>query len=284
MNESWHIPRASLAGSSGNHTSSSSSSNSSNKSHSNPSTVSRNFKIANDSSSHHNNYNNNNNKKLSNIDRQRRADSRLTTAATALTMQHGPHRLDGRWRQSNHNNNNVKVNNTQHQQQQPKRGSHSSQGSSDSNNSSSQSISSGSLLLTAANLERFAEIHKKQNNHNNNNNRQQFLNSNYNTNLMLATMPSNLTKDAVISIEQQQQQNLDFVKTKDMDTVSMASSTHFTMVNGEGGPSRKTSGGGICSRGKQVTVLITTMSLLFLFVIIGMVYALELRAREMPKS
>lgn len=278
MNESWHIPRASLTGSGSGAGSGNNSSNSSHKSHSNPSTVSRNFKIANDSSS------SNNRKQIMNIDRhhhhhqqqqqQRRAD-------WADAMLHGTNRVDGRWRQPPnryvHNNNNQ-------QQQQPKRGSHSSQGSSDSHNSSFQSISSGSLLLTAANLERFAEIHKKQNNTNNPN--QGYLNSHYNTNLMLASsMPSSHltteTKDAVISIDQQ---NFDLVKTKDVDTISMASSTHFTMVNGEGGPSRKTQSSGICSRGKQVTVLITTMSLLFLLVIIGMVYALELRAREMPKS
>ncbi|XP_055909995.1 probable serine/threonine-protein kinase DDB_G0282963 isoform X2 [Eupeodes corollae] len=278
MNESWHIPRASLAGSSA----ATSSSNSSNKSHSNPSTVSRNFKIANDSYD-------GKKQKLQNIDRHRRAED----SKSMMLYHHGPgthhqhlqiHRQDGHWGSKTRtptSRNNVSSSNTQ----PPKRGSHSSQGSSDSNNSS-QSISSGSLLLTAANLERFAEIHKKQNNYNNNNNnnnnhKAEYLNSNYNMNLMLASMPSrNLSKDAVISIEQ----NLDFVKTtKDMDTVSMASSTHFTMVNGEGGPSRKTTGG-ICSRGKQVTVLITTMSLFFLLVIIGMVYALELRAREMPKS
>lgn len=279
MNESWHIPRPSLTGSG----SGSSSSNSSNKSHSNPSTVSRNFKtpIANDSSSY-----NKNKLSTSNNDRHLQHQQQRRTVMLHASAYN---QIDGRrWRQPHQQQKQIITSVHTQNQKQPKRGSHSSQGSSDSHNSSSQSISSGSLLLTAANLERFAEIHKKQNH-----NQQAYLNSNYNTNLMLASssLPSykhqesitTTNKDAVISIDQQH--NFDFVQnTKDVDTISMASSTHFTMVNGEGGPSRKTSGGGICSRGKQVTVLITTMSLLFLFVIIGMVYALELRAREMPKS
>ncbi|XP_016999801.2 sericin-2 isoform X2 [Drosophila takahashii] len=167
-----------------------------------------------------------------------------------------------------------------------KRGSRSSQGSSDSNNST-RSAASGSLLLTAANLERFAEIHKKQERHN------KMLMppsnpsaSNYNANLTLATSGN---RDAVIAIEGQQQPatevdpNLQYVKTKDLDTVSIASSMHFTMVNGEGGPPKKPKRG-LCDRGRQVTVLIVSMSTIFMLLIMGMVYALEMRARDMPKS
>lgn len=145
---------------------------------------------------------------------------------------------------------------------------------------SPQSAASGSLLLTAANLERFAEIHKKQERSN------KMLiqpssnpsSSNYNANLALA---SSNGKDAVIAIDGQQQladaeadPNLQYIKTKDLDTVSIASSMHFTMVNGEGGPPKKPKRG-LCDRGRQVTVLIVSMSTIFMLLIMGMVYALE---------
>ncbi|XP_052844396.1 uncharacterized protein LOC128257425 isoform X1 [Drosophila gunungcola] len=161
-----------------------------------------------------------------------------------------------------------------------KRGSRSSQGSSDSNNST-RSAASGSLLLTAANLERFAEIHKKQERHNKMLMPSNPSSSNYNANLTLAS-----GKDAVIAIEGQPEDvdpNLQYVKTKDLDTVSIASSMHFTMVNGEGGPPKKPKRG-LCDRGRQVTVLIVSMSTIFMLLIMGMVYALEMRARDMPKS
>ncbi|XP_016966440.1 uncharacterized protein LOC108035356 isoform X2 [Drosophila biarmipes] len=162
-----------------------------------------------------------------------------------------------------------------------KRGSRSSQGSSDSNNST-RSAASGSLLLTAANLERFAEIHKKQERHNKMLMPGHPTSSNYNANLTLAS-----GKDAVIAIEGQPpaevDPNLQYVKTKDLDTVSIASSMHFTMVNGEGGPPKKPKRG-LCDRGRQVTVLIVSMSTIFMLLIMGMVYALEMRARDMPKS
>ncbi|XP_043063652.1 rho GTPase-activating protein gacU isoform X2 [Drosophila ficusphila] len=162
-----------------------------------------------------------------------------------------------------------------------KRGSRSSQGSSDSNNST-RSAASGSLLLTAANLERFAEIHKKQERHNKMLMPGHPSSSNYNANLTLAT-----GQDAVITIDGQQPSevdpNLQYVKTKDLDTVSIASSMHFTMVNGEGGPPKKPKRG-LCDRGRQVTVLIVSMSTIFMLLIMGMVYALEMRARDMPKS
>jgi len=97
--------------------------------------------------------------------------------------------------------------------------------------------------------------------------------SNYNANLTLAS-----GKDAVIAIEGQQpaevDPNLQYVKTKDLDTVSIASSMHFTMVNGEGGPPKKPKRG-LCDRGRQVTVLIVSMSTIFMLLIMGMVYALE---------
>ena len=167
------------------------------------------------------------------------------------------------------------------------------------------------MLLTAANLERMAEIHKKQQQQQQQQNNRQLSitqhsnnTSVYNANLVqasrgyqLATIPSSQS-DIINEYQhqdqhhhqyqnQQQQQhqqreaavinidpNLNFIKTKDLDTVSIASSMHFTMVNGEAGANKKTKKG-LCDRGRQVTVLIVTMSTIFLLLIIGMVYALE---------
>uniref|UniRef100_A0A1A9W3F5 Uncharacterized protein n=1 Tax=Glossina brevipalpis TaxID=37001 RepID=A0A1A9W3F5_9MUSC len=197
-----------------------------------------------------------------------------------------------------------------------KRGSRSSQGSSDSN-SSTRSGASGSLLLTAANLERFAEIHKKQEKHLNTQlpqikspthlnetnllDMKTSINSSYKANLVqtskqpdhqLATIDIDKEKDyqepkliaqgtekCLIDVDP----NLNFIKTKDLDTVSIASSMHFTMINFETGANKKTKKG-LCDRGRQVTVLITSMSIIFLLLIMGMVYACEMRAREMPQS
>ncbi|XP_061388773.1 uncharacterized protein LOC133323887 [Musca vetustissima] len=155
-----------------------------------------------------------------------------------------------------------------------KRGSRSSQGSNDSNNST-RSAASGSLLLTAANLERMTEIQRKQEKQSRHNTRSP--NSVYSANLLHAA--ARQRDQQPIDIDP----NLNFIKTKDLDTVSIASSMHFTMVNGEAGANKKTKKG-LCDRGRQVTVLIISMSTIFLLLIMGMVYALEMRAREMPQS
>ncbi|KFB42199.1 hypothetical protein ZHAS_00009900 [Anopheles sinensis] len=64
------------------------------------------------------------------------------------------------------------------------------------------------------------------------------------------------------------------LKGKDPDSVSMASSTHFTMVNGIGGPQRVMKSG-ICSSGHQITILIVTMSIIFMIGICSAVFLLE---------
>ncbi|XP_073838435.1 uncharacterized protein isoform X2 [Musca autumnalis] len=196
-----------------------------------------------------------------------------------------------------------------------KRGSRSSQGSSDSNNST-RSAASGSLLLTAANLERMTEIQRKQDKqsrhntppstHNNLSRSHITPSSVYSANLLHAASASRdghklatiSGGDYVVDVDQPDNvaagggknaaaieidPNLNFIKTKDLDTVSIASSMHFTMVNGEAGANKKTKKG-LCDRGRQVTVLIISMSTIFLLLIMGMVYALEMRAREMPQS
>lgn len=137
------------------------------------------------------------------------------------------------------------------------------------------------MLLTAANLEQLAQIHKKtpilQ--------REQSNRLTYNTNITLNNSRTDnngserAANDTIISIDHHmiqhhlQQQRLQN-KTKDVDAMSMASSTHFTMVNGVGGPQRAIKDG-ICSRGHQITVLILTMSVIFLIGICGAVFMLE---------
>lgn len=61
---------------------------------------------------------------------------------------------------------------------------------------------------------------------------------------------------------------------KDIDSISMASSTHFTVVNGIGRPP-KVPKSGLCDRGHQITVLIVTMSIFFMIGISLAVYFME---------
>lgn len=62
--------------------------------------------------------------------------------------------------------------------------------------------------------------------------------------------------------------------TKDFDSMSMASSTHFTVVNGIGRPP-KVPKSSLCDRGHQITVLIVTMSMFFMIGISLAVYFME---------
>lgn len=172
-----------------------------------------------------------------------------------------------------------------------------------------QSASSGSFLLTAANLEQLAQIHTKNPlNHqfnyakqhrplyNANITLQQSPSAENNTEALAAgTAPTSIvspftvgaggggvggrtTSTSANDIEANPASIMDanylHVKTKDLDAMSMASSTHFTVVNGMGGPQRVPKDG-ICSRGHQITVLILTMSLMFLIGIAGAVFLLE---------
>ncbi|XP_034944152.1 uncharacterized protein [Chelonus insularis] len=65
---------------------------------------------------------------------------------------------------------------------------------------------------------------------------------------------------------------------KSMDTVSVASSTHFTVVNGLG-RSTITYKKSWCAR-HQLTVLVCTMSLLFMIGLLAGVLYMEMRARD----
>lgn len=146
-----------------------------------------------------------------------------------------------------------------------KRGSRSSQGSSDSE----QSIhSASSLLLTVANLENFAKIQER---HHASKILDNFAKIHkQHTSTIINIHPNNLFSSHYNK------------STKELDQLSMASSTHFTMVNGFGSMKRKKSSY-ICKRSRQVTILIITMSCLFLIGITTAVVLIELRNREMPR-
>lgn len=62
---------------------------------------------------------------------------------------------------------------------------------------------------------------------------------------------------------------------KDFDQVSIASSTHFTIVNGVGRANIKPKSNSLCRQGRQLTILIMTMSILFMIGIIGAIYLME---------
>lgn len=62
---------------------------------------------------------------------------------------------------------------------------------------------------------------------------------------------------------------------KDFDQVSIASSTHFTVVNGFGRANIKPKSNSLCRQGRQLTILIMTMSILFMIGIIGAIYLME---------
>lgn len=147
--------------------------------------------------------------------------------------------------------------------------------------------------MTAANLEQLAQIHK--------NMPPLPQRSTYNANITLnptgdgsdAIEPASLVccdaagnESIIIPIDHnmiqlhlQQQRLQNSNKTKDVDAMSLASSTHFTMVNGVGGPQRITKDG-LCSRGHQITVLILTMSMVFLIGICGAVFMLECKSYQ----
>lgn len=107
------------------------------------------------------------------------------------------------------------------------------------------------------------------NNNNNNNNDNNTNTSNYNYSSNQSIHVHNKTNQDYCD-----DANLNFIRTKDLDAVSAASSMHFTMVNVDTDNKRKHRKG-LCEHGRQVTVLIISMSIILLLLIVSMVYALE---------
>lgn len=130
------------------------------------------------------------------------------------------------------------------------RSSTSSQGSTSSNNST-QSTKSGTLLLTAANL---AQIQAEQES--------------------LGQKESNLQ----IYLEQNGGGFIPKSDKQEMDNVSIASSMHFTVVNVNHRP-QKIKSRSFCSK-HQLTILVISMSILFMIGIIAAIFCIEMRARR----
>ena len=180
-----------------------------------------------------------------------------------------------------------------------KRGSQSSQGSSSSNQSTHVSSfnfkfnhmdlsifslpklqsSASLLLLTVANLENFAKIQENKLPSVHTFNR-------YTTNITTNHLPPHpeATNSIANSIAEGDQMDtvipiselfhIRNLKAKDSDQLSIASSTHFTMVNGNHGPNKRKNKG-ICKRTNQISILITTMSMVFMVCILGAILFLE---------
>ena len=130
--------------------------------------------------------------------------------------------------------------------------------------------SASSLLLSVANLENFTKLQTKQP-----------PTSTY--------LSHDWQKDTSIAIDGTDSQigdrnkhlllnmtaiNANREKAKDFDQLSIASSTHFTVVNGFGRANIRKSNS-ICRDGRQITILIVTMSVFFMAGIIGAIFFME---------
>lgn len=144
--------------------------------------------------------------------------------------------------------------------------------------------------MTAANLENFAKIHQYKDSHNAARIEEEDLDcvqsarGTYATNILMhatRTLDKRIppiasgTDDITVDIPPDLFDTpKTFKKTKDFDSVSVASSTHFTVVNGIG-RQPKMPKSGLCDRGHQITVLIVTMSAVFMIGIVAAVYFME---------
>lgn len=117
-----------------------------------------------------------------------------------------------------------------------------------------QSTKSGTLLLTAANL---AQIHDAT--------------SHRDANIQLYLQQSSPVGSTAI-VPAFQYPKSDGEKTQDLDNVSIASSMHFTVVNVNHRPKPKQRS--FCSK-HQLTILVITMSVLFLVGIITAIFFIE---------
>ncbi|XP_021200836.3 uncharacterized protein LOC110384073 [Helicoverpa armigera] len=153
-------------------------------------------------------------------------------------------------------------------------GSASSQGS--SSNHSTHSVSSGSLLLSAAHL---ARMHDR--------NSEQDERGSYQTKFGSFGRKSGHS-EAVVAIPEESHDGLDSmwngVKRNSgpgQDTQSIASSTHFTVVNGytkqRTGKEPKSC---CCNHSHQITVLVISMTILFSACILAAICFVEMRMRK----
>lgn len=145
-------------------------------------------------------------------------------------------------------------------------GSASSQGS--SSNHSTHSVSSGSFLLSAAHLARMQGGRLKEED------RATFR----------STLGSVAKSDAVVTIPEEAADTFwAGVKpspTKDQDACSVASSTHFTLVNGFSRQRNDKVKTCCCDRSHQITVLVIFMTVLFSACILAAICFVEMRMRR----
>lgn len=136
------------------------------------------------------------------------------------------------------------------------------------------SQSASSLLLTVTNLENFAKI---QENQVRSTTHQSQLHHTHHDTIVRTHNPNiiNIHPSNLLSPYNTKPCQTLATKTKDLDQLSMASSTHFTVVNGFGRSNINRKSNSLCRRGQQVSVLITTMSVLFMAGLIAAVYILE---------
>ncbi|CAH1187557.1 unnamed protein product [Phyllotreta striolata] len=140
------------------------------------------------------------------------------------------------------------------------RSSNSSQGSASSNNST-QSVRSGSLLLTAANLAQIHHLQQEQESRN-----------------AIQSAPASIRDQNIrYFLENQPSGNVADKKFADPDSVSIASSTHFTVVNVN---TRQKSPKRSFCRKHQLTILVLTMSAVFTIGIMAAIILLEMRAKS----
>lgn len=98
-------------------------------------------------------------------------------------------------------------------------------------------------------------------------------------NLSKHTAIKNEEHHGVNSIEQQWMYNNQRAKPKDIGQVSIASSTHFTLVNGCGRENLKPNSS-FCRHDRKITILTVTMTLVFIIGIIAMIYLMERKNKK----
>ena len=131
--------------------------------------------------------------------------------------------------------------------------------------------SASSLLLSVANLKTFTKLQE--------NSTSKSLNKptgpEWTKNKPESNAQQSQQNHLVLNITSENQDQQQQQKAKDFDQVSIASSTHFTVVNGFGRSNVKPKSNSICRQSRQITILIVTMSVLFMIGIIGAIYLMD---------
>lgn len=151
--------------------------------------------------------------------------------------------------------------------------------------------SASSLLLSVQNLEKFTRMTNNQARINNLRNIPRNECDNENDKLQLAAATTNnhmiIDMNKIIDDKTTNGNNNDQIedfhhhnnlRRKEHDQLSIASSTHFTLVNGCGRSSNLKSHNSFCRHGRQITILIVTMTIFFT---IGILFVLYLMDRKL---